>query len=102
MAPLTKRMWPGGPLRQFSDKPFHGSIPVVGGYAGGYVCDCCGAITKGGRYSEATEGVRIAPSEKDLELAWVCAYCEATSVEIERAHLAYTSKGGPENQYAVT
>ncbi len=35
-----KRSWQGGPLRQFSESPFKGSIPVGGGcYAGAYICD---------------------------------------------------------------
>jgi hypothetical protein len=41
----VKRMWANGPLRQFSDEPFKGSIPVTGGYAGAYVCDVYGHVT---------------------------------------------------------
>ena len=42
---IVKRMWQGGPLRQFSDKPFKGSTPVTGGHVGAYICDVNDHIT---------------------------------------------------------
>lgn len=78
----TKRMWNGGPLRQFSPEPFTGSIPVENGHAGAYVCEACGSLTKGRRYSGATEGVKLANSEEKCQLSWVCAYCELTTVQV--------------------
>jgi hypothetical protein len=91
----VKRMWPGGPLRQFSNRPFLGSIPYHGGgYAGAYICAACEAPTSGRRYSGPNEGIRRAISEKDLKLAWVCTYCKATSVEVERAYRAMKRQVG--------
>jgi hypothetical protein len=44
----VKRMWPGGPLRQFSPTRFSGSIPMDGGgHVGSYVCDVCGNVVAG-------------------------------------------------------
>ena len=61
-----KRMWNGGPLRQFSDKPFKGSIPVVGGYAGNYICDVYDHVTP----TEGEEsGVRCHDGR------WLCVPC---------------------------
>jgi len=61
-----KRTWAGGPLRQFSDKPFKGSIPVVGGYAGAYVCDVHDHITP----LDGEEG-----GVRRHDGRWLCAPC---------------------------
>jgi hypothetical protein len=44
--PLSQRMWPGGPLRQFSKHQASShyvaySSPILKGYTGSYVCDRC-------------------------------------------------------------
>lgn len=61
-----KRMWPGGPLRQFSDQRFRGSIPVVGGYAGAYVCDVYEHVTP---LEGEDGGIRLHDGR------WLCAPC---------------------------
>jgi hypothetical protein len=44
-----KQMWPGGPLRQYSNqRPASNWIPYDGvGYVGSYVCNSCGKVTSG-------------------------------------------------------
>src|SRR5215469_3023266 len=59
-------MWLGGPQRQFSEQPFKGSIPVVGGYGGAYICDLYGHLTP----AEGPDGgVRCHDGR------WLCAPC---------------------------
>ena len=62
----VKRMWNGGPLRQFSEiRGASGWTPYDGGgYAGSYICDGC---------KEAVVGVYRA---KDG--LWYCAGCTGT------------------------
>jgi hypothetical protein len=63
----TRRMWNGGPLRQWSDRPMTGkSIRYehgdTVGYAGAYVCEKC---------KETVAGVyRVHPT-----LKWFCGPC---------------------------
>ncbi len=79
----VERAWSGGPLR------------VVGTGRGRpveYVCEACERVTKGGRYSAATEGVRWGLSENTPHLAWVCVYCELTSIDQARVAKAASSR----------
>lgn len=62
-----RRMWEGGPLRQFSDKREATSwhryqSPILEGYAGQYVCDDC---------QEAVVGVYRQKSTGK----WLCRAC---------------------------
>ncbi len=59
----VKRMWNGGPLRQFSEGRGTASWTAYdgGGYAGSYICDSC---------SEAVLGLYLA-----IPGIWVCADC---------------------------
>jgi hypothetical protein len=47
----TRIMGPHGPLRMFSQQPFHGGMAYEGatlrGFAAGYVCDACLKICEG-------------------------------------------------------
>jgi hypothetical protein len=37
----VKRMWDGGPLRQFAQRQLPGFAPVKGGFVGPYICEKC-------------------------------------------------------------
>src|SRR5215813_7051044 len=67
----TRRMWNGGPLRQFSNTQAGGhyiaySSPILKGYAGSYVCDGC---------QEPCAGVYLV---RPLEI-WLCGACKKGS-----------------------
>lgn len=58
-------MWPGGPLRRFSETRTSGgwtpySSPLMTGYAGPYVCAVCGADATQGVYGPSPNGYRCA------------------------------------------
>jgi hypothetical protein len=64
----VRRMWEGGPLRQFSSKQAKShyvgySTPFLTGYAGSYICDLC-QVPCSGVY-------RVLPLEK-----WICGGCK--------------------------
>lgn len=66
----VRRMWEGGPLRQFSDTQVSShyvgySGPILKGYAGSYVCDRCQRPCAGVYPSH--------PSETQRE--WLCGGC---------------------------
>jgi len=88
-----KRTWPGGPLRQFSDMPFKGSIPVVGGYAGAYICDVYDHVTP---LEGEDGGIKLHDDR------WLCAPCgerhdsDKTRLERRKARLlSKTSQNQP-------
>ncbi len=62
----VQRMWEGGLLRQFSAEPFKGSIPVVSGHAGAYVCDVHGHVTP----PDGEEG-----GVRNHDGRWLCSPC---------------------------
>jgi hypothetical protein len=70
---MMRRMWPGGPLRQFTEgkhpsswTPYQSS--QLRGFAGQYVCDEC---------LEPTAGVYrvISPSSSGKRPSWMCSGC---------------------------
>lgn len=65
----VRRMWEGGPLRQFSQTQVGGhyiriSSPLLTGYAGSYVCDRC---------LRPSAGVLRPPTLQE----WLCGGCKA-------------------------
>jgi len=63
-----RRMWSGGPLRQFSNRQLKShyvaySSPILKGYAGSYLCDACQGPCQG-RYRTPPLG------------NWVCGACK--------------------------
>jgi hypothetical protein len=66
---IVKRMWEGGPLRNWS--PSHTSLaPMVyakGGYVGSYVCDQC---------QRSCDGVYCTDGEQAGQKRWVCGGCK--------------------------
>ena len=67
----VRRMWKGGPLRQFSDVPAGGhyirySSRFLTGFAGSYVCDRCRCPSPGVYLSK--------PSKTRTE--WLCGPCK--------------------------
>lgn len=65
-----KRIWEGGPLRQWSEKRQASSwLKHREGYVGMYVCDHCHELAPGGVYS-----VRQMSGHKGV-IAWLCAPC---------------------------
>ncbi|MGA2358644.1 MAG: hypothetical protein ABSF66_06565 [Terriglobales bacterium] len=88
-----KRSWQGGPLRQFSESPFKGSIPVVGGHAGAYICDLYDHETP---FDGEDGGVKFHDGR------WLCAPCgerheaDKLSARRRKARLFYqTAKNQP-------
>ena len=68
-ASAVERMWPGGPLRQFSKRQAGShyvaySGPFLTGYAGSYVCDRC---------LRPCAGVYYAQTRQD----WLCGACRS-------------------------
>lgn len=66
--PATRRMWEGGPLRQFSETEAKShyiaySGPFLTGYAGSYVCDRC---------LRPSAGVYIVKEQH----SWLCGKCK--------------------------
>lgn len=69
----VRRMWPKGPLRQFSDThdvkswtPYRSALHR--GFAGSYVCDCCVGVVMG------LYRVRSADKPEESPL-WLCSGC---------------------------
>ena len=65
-ATTVRRMWKGGPLRQWAAEPHDHFLSIdPAGYAGRYVCDVC---------NRPVVGVY-----KTKDLGWVCAACRSLS-----------------------
>lgn len=64
MAVIIRESWPGGPLRQWSERPNGGWIPcATGGHNGQYVCYVC---------KEPVMGLYM------VENKWLCSNCKPT------------------------
>lgn len=66
------RMWAGGPLRQFSSRFFNGSVPVVGGNAGAFICDIYDHVCP----DEGEDGgIKLHRGEGLMPDMWLCVPC---------------------------
>ena len=82
---VLKRMWPGGPLRQFSKRQAGGNYtaysgPIPTGYAGSYICERC---------QRPCAGIYFVRPVKN----WVCGPCKRTFELLENGRdLAKTAQ----------